>query len=80
MEDPTKIASQLIKVQVNYSNQFFFQRKLGIKRVDKDVPSQELSTKCTSHLKPLHSSIRALAGTFTLYTLHFGSPEDGEFA
>ena len=45
MKDPTEVASQLIKIQVNYSNQiFFFQRKLGIKRVDKDVPSQELST------------------------------------
>ena len=31
----------------------------------------------TSHLKPLHPPIRALwgiAGTFTSYTLHFGSP------
>ena len=48
MEDPTEIASQLIKVQVNYSNQFFFQRKLGIKRLDKDVPSQELDEELST--------------------------------
>ena len=47
MKDPTEIVSQLIKVQVNNSNQlffFFFQRKLCIKRVDNDVPSHERST------------------------------------
>ena len=47
MKDPTEVASQLIKIQVSYSNQlfFFFQRKLGIKGVDKDVSSQGLSHK-----------------------------------
>ena len=31
---------------------------------------------CTSHLKPIHLPIRALAGTFTSYTLQFGSPRN----